>query len=277
MNDIKCAFSVDFEDWYQGLEIFPVDTWNRFQARIEKNCYDFLEILSGNDIKATFFILGYLAENHPDLVKAIHDEGHEIGSHGYSHTQVFRLTPEEFNEEIRRTSDAISEVTNKKPIGFRAPIFSIIKESFWAIDVLVENGFIYDSSIYPTINYRYGIVTAERFRHEIITEKGNKIFEIPVTTGRFMKFNVPVGGGAYFRIWPYFVTRWGFRQVTKNGEPGVFYVHPWEIDTEQPRIKLPLRLSLTHYTGLKSTVPKLKKLFNDFEFSTMANVFGFEY
>jgi polysaccharide deacetylase family protein (PEP-CTERM system associated) len=277
MNKIKCAFSIDFEDWYQGLEIIPVDSWDSYQSRIERNCYNFLEILDNHNINATFFVLGYLAEKHPDLVKAIHDRGHEIGSHGYSHTQIFRLTPEKFGEEIKRTNDAISKVTDKRPIGFRAPIFSILEKSYWALDTLVENGFVYDSSIYPTINYRYGMVKADRFRHEITTDKGNKIVEIPVTTARFTKMNVPVGGGAYFRIWPYWVTRWGFRQVTKSGKPGVFYVHPWEIDTKQPRIKLPLRLSLTHYTGLRSTEPKLEKLLSDFKFSTMADVFGFEY
>jgi polysaccharide deacetylase family protein (PEP-CTERM system associated) len=152
-----------------------------------------------------------------------------------------------------------------------------VEDSLWAIDVLAENGYLYDSSIYPTINYRYGIVKSERFFHQIETKKGNKIAEIPVTTSKFSKLNMPVGGGAYFRIWPYFVTRWGFRQVVREGRPGVFYIHPWEIDTEQPRIKLPLRLSLTHYTNLKTTEKKLKKLFEDFSFSTMADVFGFEY
>lgn len=277
MNNLKCAFSVDFEDWYQGLEIIPLDTWEKYPARIERNCHKFLQILKDRKIKATFFILGYLAEKFPHLIEAINAEGHEIGSHGFSHTQLFRLTPEKFDGEIKRTNEAIVKITGKNPIGFRAPIFSIIEDSLWAIDVLAENGFLYDSSIYPTINYRYGIVKSERFLHHIKTEKGNKIAEIPVTTSKFLGQNIPVGGGAYFRIWPYFVTRWGFRQVVRDGAPGVFYIHPWEIDTEQPRIKLPLRLSLTHYTNLKTTEKKLEKLFGDFKFSSMADVFGFEY
>jgi len=277
MNKIKCAFSVDFEDWYQGFEIIPVESWENYPPRIERNCRKILEILRAGDIKATFFVLGYLAERYPHLIKAIYDDGHEIGSHGYSHTQIFRLSPEKFGDEIRRTSDAIVKITGKNPIGFRAPIFSIIEESLWAFDVLAENGFLYDSSIYPTLNYRYGIVKAERFQHEITTERGNKIFEIPVSTAKFANLNIPVGGGAYFRIWPYFITRWGFGQVVRYGQPGVFYIHPWEIDTEQPRIKLPKRLSLTHYTNLRSTEKRLTRLFNDFNFSNMADVFGFEY
>ncbi len=277
MNNIKSAFSVDFEDWYQGFEVIPVDKWEDYPPRIERNCRRILEILSNHNIRATFFVLGYLAEKFPRLIEAIHNQGHEIGSHGYSHTQIFRLTSEKFGDEIKRTNDAIMKITGKSPIGFRAPIFSIIEESLWAIDVLAENGFLYDSSIYPTINYRYGIVKAERFYHQIETERGNKIAEIPVTTSKFLNLNVPVGGGAYFRIWPYVVTRWGFRQVLKDNRPGVFYMHPWEIDSDQPRIKLPLRLSLTHYTNLHSTERKLDRLFKDFNFSTMADVFGFEY
>ncbi|UCE66942.1 MAG: DUF3473 domain-containing protein [Candidatus Zixiibacteriota bacterium] len=277
MNDIKCAFSIDFEDWYQGFEIFPMESWRNYEPRIERNCLKTLELLSDFNVKATFFVLGYIADKYPQSVEAIHKEGHEIGAHGYSHTQIFKLSPEKFNEEIRRTGNTIADITGKRPIGFRAPIFSMVKDSWWAIDVLVENGFKYDSSILPTFNYRYGIVAAERFCNEIKTERGNSIIEIPVTTAKFLNLNIPVGGGAYFRIWPYNVTRWGFRQVLKNGQPGVFYMHPWEIDAGQPRIKLPPRLYLTHYTGLDTTERKLKKLLTDFDFSTMADVFGFEY
>ena len=277
MSKIKCAFSVDFEDWYQGFEIIPVETWGKYEPRIERNCDKILKLLNNNNTKVTFFVLGYLAEKFPRLVEDIHKEGHEIGSHGFSHTQVFRLTPDKFGEELKRTSDALADITGKRPIGFRAPIFSIIKKSYWAFDVLVENGFKYDSSIFPTINYRYGMITADRFRNDVTTEKGNKIVEIPVSTARFLKTNLPIGGGAYFRIWPYRITKWGFNQVTRNQQPGVFYMHPWEVDPEQPKIKLPLRLSLTHYVRLGSTEQNLNRLLNDFEFSSMADVFGFEY
>ncbi len=277
MKKIKCAFTVDFEDWYQGLEIIPLETWGNYEARIERNCHNILEILNRNSTKATFFVLGYLAEKFPGLIKMIHNEGHEIGSHGFSHSQVFRLTPDEFDNEIKRTNNAVADAIGKKPIGFRAPIFSIIKKSFWAFDILAENGFVYDSSIFPVLNYRYRVVSADRFRHIVNTEKGNRIIEIPVSTARFMNVNLPIGGGAYFRIWPYIITKWGFNQVLRNDQPGVFYMHPWEIDAEQPKIKLPLRLSLTHYTRLKSTERNLDKLLKDFEFSNMADIFGFDY
>ncbi len=276
LNNIN-AFTVDLEDWYQAFEIHKIDTWHKFESRIERNCVRLLDILKAHDVRATFFVLGYLAEKYPILIKMIHEMGHEVGSHGYSHTQVFRLTREQFSDEIKRTTDAISRVTCRQPIGFRAPIFSIIKESIWALDVLAQNGYKYDSSIYPTYNYRYGMIKANRFRHELTTESSRKIIEIPVATARFLRVNLPVGGGAYFRVWPYAVTKWAFRQLNEHGRPGVFYVHPWEIDPEQPKIELPVRLSLTHYHRLGSTENKLHKLLDDFKFSTISSVFGLDY
>ena len=277
MNEPINVFTIDFEDWYQGLEIHKVDTWGNFDSRIERNCHKILEILSKHDVKATFFVLGYLAEKNPELIKMIHEAGHEIGSHGYSHTQIFRLTPDQFNTELARTSDAVHKITGRRPIGFRAPIFSIINESLWALDVLIKNGFCYDSSIYPTFNYRYGMIKADRFYHELATEKNSKIIEIPVATAKFIKVNLPVGGGAYFRVWPYAVTKWAFRQINKQGRPAVFYIHPWELDPDQPRIPLPPRLSLTHYHRLGSTEGKLHRLLSDFRFSSMSDVFKLNY
>ncbi len=277
MSDIVNAFTVDFEDWYQGLEIFKVDTWHNFESRIERNCHKMLEILEKHNVKATFFVLGYLAENNPELIKMISDAGHEVGSHGYSHTQVFKLTQEEYDLELSRTNQAIMKIIGKPPIGFRAPIFSIIEKSFWAFDILLKNGFTYDSSIYPTFNYRYGVVKAERFKHDMTSPKGKRICEIPVATAKFMGANLPVGGGAYFRVWPYPVTKWAFHKINREGMPGVFYVHPWEIDPDQPRIQLPKRLSLTHYHRLHSTENKLHKLLSDFRFSSVSNVFKIPY
>jgi polysaccharide deacetylase family protein (PEP-CTERM system associated) len=277
MEKIVNAFTVDFEDWYQGLEIHKVDTWHRFESRIERNCQKILGILKAHDVRATFFVLGYLAEKYPNLIKMIHDLGHEVGSHGFSHSQVFRLTPEQFSRELSRTNDAVFKAIGKSPIGFRAPIFSIIKESYWAFDVLSKNGIRYDSSIYPTFNYRYGMVKANRFRHELVTESNQKIIEIPVATATFMNMNLPVGGGAYFRVWPYAVTKWAFRQLNQQGRPGVFYVHPWELDPGQPKIELPMRLSLTHYHRLSSTEKKLNRLLDDFPFASMSEVFSLGY
>lgn len=271
------AFTVDFEDWYQGLEIYKVDSWHTFETRIDRYCDRILEILERHDTKATFFVLGYIAENTPELIRRIHDSGHEIASHGYGHNQVYKLKPEEFNDEIVRTNLAITSITGRRPVGFRAPIFSIIDGSYWAFDILLENGYKYDSSIFPVVNYRYGVVKADRFRHMIATESGRHIVELPVTTARAFGINLPVGGGAYFRIWPYAVTKWGFRQVNKSGRPGVFYIHPWELDPDQPKIEMPRRIYLTHYHRLGSTEKKLHRLLSDFEFSTMSRVFEIDY
>jgi polysaccharide deacetylase family protein (PEP-CTERM system associated) len=278
MEKMVNAFTVDFEDWYQGLEIHKIDTWHKFESRIERNCQKILEVLKAHDVKATFFVLGYLAEKYPHLIKMIHELGHEVGSHGYSHSQVFRLTPEQFSSEISRTNEAVHKAIGKTPIGFRAPIFSIISECYWAFDVLAQNGFRYDSSIYPTFNYRYGMVKADRFRHErSSTDSNRKIIELPVATATFMKINLPVGGGAYFRIWPYAVTKWAFHQINRQGRPGIFYIHPWELDPGQPKIELPTRLSLTHYHRLGSTEKKLHRLLDDFQFSSMTEVFNLGY
>jgi len=274
---MKNAFTVDFEDWYQGLEIYKHDTWHQFESHIDRYCKIILELLDEFNTRATFFVLGYIAENQPHLVEMIHKAGHEIGSHGYGHNQVYKLTKEQFSEEIRRTNQAIVSITGKNPIGFRAPIFSIIKGAYWAFDVLLDHGYQYDSSIVPVVNYRYGVVKADRFRHTIVSEGGRSIAEIPVNTGRFLGLNLPTGGGAYFRIWPYMVTKWGFRQVNKLGHPGVFYFHPWELDSRHPYAPMPYRIKMTHYHRLDSTQGKLRKLLRDFEFSTMSDVFGFEY
>jgi polysaccharide deacetylase family protein (PEP-CTERM system associated) len=271
------AFTVDFEDWYQGLEIYKVDTWHKFETRIDRYCSQFLELLDRHNTKATFFVLGYIAEKMPRLVESIHKGGHEIGSHGYGHNQIFRLKREQFNEELVRTNEAIMSITGKQPIGFRAPIFSIVEGSYWAFDVLLDNGYRYDSSIFPVLNYRYGVVKSGRFRHLISTESGREIVELPVTTARAFGMNLPVGGGAYFRIWPYAVVKWGFRQVNEQGQPGVFYIHPWEIDPDPPKTKMPKRIYLTHYWRLGSTLKNLDRLLTDFEFSSAADVFGFKY
>ncbi len=273
MERVVNAFTVDLEDWYQGLEIFKVDSWDRFESRIEVSCRKILDVLKRHDTRATFFVLGRLAETNPDLIRTIHDGGHEIASHGYSHTQIFHLTPEQLRSELVRTNEAIHRITGERPVGFRAPIFSITGKTFWALDVLLENGFMYDSSIFPTINYRYGMLRANRFRHELPTSSGKKITEIPVTTSKFLGINLPVGGGAYFRIWPYLITRWGFRQVNRAKKPCVFYIHPWELDPDHSVVELPKRISMTHYHRIAATEKKLEKLFRDFTFSRITDVF----
>lgn len=275
-NKIINAFSVDFEDWYQCLEVIPPSSWGEFQSRIDRNAQKLFDILDAGDIKATFFILGYVAEKYPHLVKEIANRGHYIGTHGYSHRQIYKMKPEEFDEEIKRSIGLVTDLTGQRVYGFRAPIFSIIEKSLWALDILLKHGLKYDSSIFPVLNYRYGIVSSERFAHKLKTPQGCEIVEIPIAAARYFNVNVPVGGGAYLRILPYFVTKSGLRSINKEGRPFVFYIHPWEIDPGHPRADVPFRISVTHYFNLNSTERRLRRLGKDFKFAPIEKVYSEE-
>jgi polysaccharide deacetylase family protein (PEP-CTERM system associated) len=268
------AFTVDFEDWYQCLEVIPIERWEGFESRIERNANRLFDLLDELSIKATFFVLGFVAEKYPHLVKEIAARGHIIGTHGYSHKQVYKIKPTEFEEEIKRTVGLVSDLTGQRIYGFRAPIFSIIEESLWALDILLKHGLKYDSSIYPIWNYRYGIVSDRRFVHTLTTPGGNEIVEIPIAAAKVFGKNFPVGGGAYLRILPYIVTRTGLKSINSEGEPFVFYLHPWEIDPGHPRADVPFRISATHYFNLKSTVTKLRQLGRDFKFAPIEKVYA---
>ena len=275
-NKIINAFSVDFEDWYQCLEVIPPSSWGEFQSRIERNAQKLFDILDAGDIKATFFILGYVAEKYPHLVKEIANRGHYIGTHGYSHRQIYKMKPEEFDEEMKRSIGLVTDLTGQRVYGFRAPIFSIIEKSLWALDILLKHGLKYDSSIFPVLNYRYGIVSSERFVHKLKTPQGSEIVEIPIAAARYFNVNVPVGGGAYLRILPYFITKSGLRSINKEGRPFVFYIHPWEIDPGHPRADVPFRISVTHYFNLNSTEKRLRRLGKDFKFAPIEKVYSEE-
>lgn len=209
-------------------------------------------------------------------MKEIDKRGHRIGTHGYSHRQVYKIKPAEFDEEINRGVELISELTGQQVLGFRAPIFSIVEESLWALDIFLKYGLKYDSSIFPVLNYRYGIVSSNRFIHKMRTPDDNEILEIPIGAARMLNMNFFVGGGAYVRILPYFVTRYGLKSINREGEPFVFYIHPWEIDPDHPRADVPFRISATHYFNLKSTAGRIKKLGSDFKFAPIEEVFAKE-
>lgn len=266
------ALTIDFEDWYQGLEI-PHSDWDGFEDRIGRSGRHLLEILAAAGARATFFVLGYVAERHPELVREIREAGHEIGTHGYSHTLIYRQTPELFKQELTRAVGALQDITGEKPLGHRAPFFSITRQSLWALDILAELGLRYDSSIFPVKNYRYGIEDAPRWPYAL-QAGGAPLYEFPITTWRVFGVNVPVSGGAYFRIYPYAFTRAALRAAAAGGQPMVFYLHPWEIDPEHPRIPLPRRIAATHYFNLGATEGRLKRLLRDFRFAPMSEVLG---
>jgi len=264
------ALTIDFEDWYQGLEI-PVGDWDRFESRIESSGRRVLQVLAESKTRATFFVLGYVAERHPALVKEIRAAGHEIGTHGYSHTLVYQQSPALFREELTRSVRCLEDQTGERVLGHRAPFFSVTKQSLWALDVIQELGLVYDSSIFPVKNYRYGIADAPRWPH---TLDGRPLREFPLTTLRVLGLNLPVAGGAYFRIYPYWFTRLALRSVAAPGRPLVFYLHPWEIDPDHPRLPLPRRIAATHYFNLKATEGRLRRLLRDFSFAPMSEVLG---
>lgn len=268
------ALTIDFEDWYQGLEI-PHTQWDGFEDRIVEVGFRLLRIFEEAGARATFFILGRVAEQHPELVRAIDAAGHEIGTHGYSHTLIYQQTPEVFREELGRSIRLLEDLTGRPVVGHRAPFFSITQQSLWALPILLEAGLLYDSSIFPVRNYRYGIANSDtpRLPH-IMDVEGGRLWEFPISVLPMGRRNIPIAGGAYFRIYPYSFTRRAFRTLNRQGEVAVFYLHPWEIDPEHPRIPLPRRIALTHYFNLGATEGRLRRLLRDFRFAPMREVLG---
>lgn len=265
------AFTVDLEDWYQGIEI-PFGEWRRFESRIQASTERLLELLSTYDVRATFFVLGYNVPHIPNLLRSIAAAGHEIGTHGLCHTFIYRQDRATFRNELVRAKAETEDVVQRPIISHRAPYFSITKDSLWALEVLAELGFRYDSSIFPVQNYRYGIPGSPRGLYKIGLPGETCLYEFPVSTVRAFGRVWPCSGGAYFRIYPYVLTRRNIEALNREGLPANFYIHPWELDPDHPRVPLPRRVSLSHYFQLESTVPKLKRLFGDFRFGTLREV-----
>ena len=264
--------TIDLEDWYQGLTSTSrrVDQWPDFEDRVISNTDRILEIFSQGGIKATFFVLGYVADQFPGLIRRVADEGHEIGLHSYYHQQVFRLTPEQFREDVSRGREAVQEASGKEVIGFRAPMFSINGSSTWAMDELREMGFKYDSSVFPIRNMYYGIPQAPRNPYH--PYKGSSFMEFPLATVRILGINWPIGGGFYVRALPYSLIRAGIRRINHQGQPAVMYFHPWELDLGQEYNQVTARERITHYHGRASLESKLKRLLRDFDFSPLVGL-----
>jgi polysaccharide deacetylase family protein (PEP-CTERM system associated) len=276
------VFTVDVEDWYQGLDL-DEDEWARFAPRLEKGLARLLELLHGAGARATFFVVGWQANRTPGIVREIARQGHEIACHGYSHRFVYRLTPTTFREDLRRSRDILEGIVGQPVVGYRAPFFSITADALWALDVLLEEGFHYDSSIFPVWNHRYGIPRAARQPGLVATPAGGALFEIPLSTVRFaarglpLGLNVPVSGGAYFRLYPYGFTRTLVRRLERAGDRLVFYAHPWEYDPTHPRIRLPHPVSqLTHYVNLDAMAARTRRLLEDFRFVAIREAFAAE-
>ena len=272
------ALSVDVEDYYQvsGFEkAVRFEDWGRCESRVEWNTHRVLDLLDDHKAKATFFVLGWVAERNPELVRIISKRGHEVASHGYSHRLIYTQTPSQFREETRRAKKIVEDIIGRSIIGYRAASYSIIAESLWALDVLAEEGFQYDSSIFPIRHDRYGIPGHERFFHVLNGNGHLPIAEVPLSTFRIAGLNIPVAGGGYFRLLPYAVTHLALLYLNRHeGQPGIFYFHPWEIDPDQPRIPANWMSRFRHYTNLGRMENKLRKLLANFSFAPRREVYA---
>jgi len=276
------ALSVDVEDYFQ-VEAFSsrvdFEDWNGFPPRVEDNTYRLLEILGEFGVKATFFCLGWVAERHPKLISRIAQEGHEVASHGYAHQPVYRQSRRAFRADIRRAKEILEGIVGRPVVGYRAPTFSITEDTLWALEVIAEEGYSYDSSIFPIRHDLYGFPEAPRFPF-MVKERYpfldcGSLMEFPMSTFSFFGINLPMTGGGYFRFLPYALLKWAFRVSNARGEPFIFYLHPWELDPSQPRINgVPWRSRLRHYFNLRRAEAKLRRLLGDFRFTTVREVLG---
>ncbi len=269
------AFTVDVEDYFQVTafekKITP-EQWNDWPLRAVANTETLLDLLAARGVKGTFFMLGWIAERAPDLVRRIAAEGHEIAAHGYDHRLVYRLSEDEFRSDVRRTRTLLQELSGREVSGYRAPSWSITDRTPWALRVLVEEGFRYDSSVFPIRHDLHGSPDAPREIHRRETEAG-PILEFPPAVVRVSGKNIPVGGGGFLRLYPYWLTRRMLRSIKTQTGPFVVYVHPWEIDPDQPRIKgASLKSRFRHYVNLRTTRWKIERLLTDFDFAPMKDV-----
>ncbi len=267
--------SVDMEDWYQAFAFISSDKWNSYESRIKYSTDKVLKLLGETDSKATFFVLGLLGEKHPALIKSICDEGHEIASHGYDHSFVYKQKKEDFRNHLRKSMDILENITGEKIRGFRAPWWSVTKESLWALDILLEEGIKYDSSIFPMKTGYYGINMPYRGITKITTPSGASITEVPPSVNSFFGIKIPATGGFYLRALPLFITKWGIDRLNKKGLPAHIYFHPWELDREQPVLNSSFSEKFIHYYGLDQCSDKLRNVLTKKEFYTIKTTINY--
>jgi len=274
------AMTVDVEEHFQ-VSAFDAavsrEDWGSMPSRVRVNTERVLDLLDEAGVRATFFVLGWVAERKPDLVRAIAGRGHEIASHGYSHRRVYQQRPDEFRNEAVRSRKFLQDVSGQPVTGYRAASFSIGSGNLWALDILADAGFSYDSSLFPVVHDLYGIPGAPRRIHRLRTAAGRELIEVPPSTVRLGFATAAVAGGGYLRILPAVVTRWAIRRLNRGERmPAVVYVHPWELDPDQPRIPAPLKSRLRHYSRIRTTEGKLRDLLRRFRFATLSEVIARE-
>lgn len=262
------AFSVDLEDWFQGVEL-PFSAWSAYEKRVEIGLNKILDLTRAHNVKGTFFTLGWIAEKYPALIRQVADEGHELASHGYSHEKVYNLSPDSFRKEVSGSKKAIEDIIGRPVVAYRAPYFSITAQSLWALDILTEEGYKIDCSISPVKTWRYGI---ENCPDEIFRIQELGLIEFPVSTFKLLTKKWAIGG-AYFRILPYWLTRIKLEGKQKETRPHMFYIHPWEYDPAHPILdEMEKKAKFTHYHNLKSTYGNTNKMLQDFNFTTVSSI-----
>jgi polysaccharide deacetylase family protein (PEP-CTERM system associated) len=269
------AMTIDVEDYFHVSAFEGVvrrDEWDSYERRVAANTSRLLEIFERANVRATFFVLGWVAEREPALVRAIVAGGHELASHGYGHRLIYQQEQGAFRDDVRRAKGLLEEIGGVVVRGYRAPSFSVTPRSCRALDVLVEEGYTYDASIFPIHHDRYGMPSAPRHPY-VERASGGAIAEAPATTVTLGPMTMPAAGGGYFRIFPYAFTRWAIRRVNdRERMPAVVYLHPWEVDPAQPRINANRVSRFRHYTNLDRTEPRLERLVSDFRFAPLGRV-----
>jgi polysaccharide deacetylase family protein (PEP-CTERM system associated) len=274
---MRHALSIDLEDWFcvQNLNgIIRAEDWDRCESRVERNTHVLLDLFSRHNVRATFFVLGWIAERFPDLIRAVEDRGHEIASHGYSHKLITHMQPGEFEKDLVRSLEVLRGIAKSPVLGFRAPSFSVTQRTLWATEILRKAGILYDSSVFPIgFHPDYGIATAPlaAYRHP------NGLLELPMSCAEIAGRRVPCSGGGYFRIFPYRITRALLQRCEEAGRPIMFYLHPWEVDPGQPRVEaLTGQKKFRHYYNLERTLGRMERLLRDFSFGPVQEIWAAE-
>ncbi|MDY6919967.1 MAG: XrtA system polysaccharide deacetylase [Pseudomonadota bacterium] len=271
------AMTIDVEDYFQVSafeNLVRPEQWDSMAPRVEANTDRLLQLFADHDTKATFFTLGWVAQRFPQLVRRIVEQGHELASHGTMHQRASGQNQEQFQQDVGGAKRLLEDLSGQPVLGYRAPSFSFTKENLWVYDVLAEEGYVYSSSVYPVVHDHYGIPDAPRFRYQ--TPAG--VDEIPLSTLPLMGKNMPISGGGYFRLYPYLFTRWAVsRFMQREQQPYIFYLHPWEVDPEQPRMEgASAKSRFRHYLNLKRVESRLGQLLTDFEWGSLARLYQYQ-
>jgi polysaccharide deacetylase family protein (PEP-CTERM system associated) len=273
---IRHFFTVDVEEYFQVSAFDAVvsrEAWPEMPSRVSESVDIVLDLLAQRGVTGTFFTLGWVAKRHAGVVRRIAAAGHEIASHGWWHQKVTTLSESKFRDDVRHTKDVLEDITGQRVLGYRAPSFSIVPGLEWAFDVLIEEGHVYDSSIFPVRRTGYGYAGATPIAH-VIDRPSGRLYEFPLATLAWNGMRIPAAGGGYLRHFPYNVVRRAFREHDEARIPAVFYIHPWELDPEQPRLAVPLLTRVRHYRGLRGTAERVERLLSEFRFTSISQGLG---